>query len=151
MATSCTRTGTGAAARTLAKIMRIPACFSMLILLASGGCYVQADETEKLLFLVMEEDEVIASNTKLGRFDRLKMSAKEKVLEHKTANAVAVVITNQRYVAYGVYPGGWNSLRRIAGERFESMEVADYSATLVTSDRILNFYGRTGTWSHTRR
>ena len=110
-----------------------------------------ADEVEKLLFLVIEKDEVIASNTMLGRFDRLEMSAKEKLLDYKVSNAVAVVITNQRFVAYGVQPGSWKDRRIRAGEKMESLEVADYSATLVTSDRILNFYGRTGTWSETRR
>ena len=110
-----------------------------------------ADEVEKLLFLVVERDEVIASNTMLGRFDRLEMSAKEKIRDYKVSNAVAVVVTNQRFVAYGVQPGSWKSRRIIAGEKMESMEVADYSATLVTSDRILNFYGRTGTWSETKR
>jgi hypothetical protein len=123
-------------------------------LMITGGLYITqagADDVEKLLFLVVESDEVIASNTMLGRFDRLEMSAKEKILDYKVSNAVAVVVTNQRLVAYGVQPGSWKSRRIIAGEKLESMEVADYSATVVTSDRILNFYGRTGTWSETKR
>jgi len=123
--------------------------------LVVAGCLLQsqagAGDVEKLLFLVVESDEVIASNTMLGRFDRLDMSAKEKILDYKVSNAVAVVVTNQRFVAYGVQPGSWKSRRIIAGEKPESLEVADYSATLVTSDRILNFYGRTGTWSETKR
>ncbi len=110
-----------------------------------------AGDIEKLLFLVVDKDEVIASNTRLGRFDRLEMSAKERILEYKTANAVAVVVTNQRFAAYGVFPGSWNSRRVQAGEKLEALEVADFSATLVTTDRILNFYGRTGTWSETKR
>ena len=115
------------------------------------GTQAGADDVEKLLFLVVDEDEVIASNTKLGRFDRLKLSAKEKILDYKSSSAVAVVVTNQRFAAYGVYPGSWNSNRVHAGERMESLEVADFSATLVTNDRILNFYGRTGTWSEIKR
>ena len=127
----------------------------VLVGLLLAGCLfitqAAADDVEKLLFLVVDKDEVIASNTKLGRFDRLEMSAKEKILDHKTSNAVAVVVTNQRFAAYGVFPGSWNSNRVHAGEKMESLEVADYSATLVTNDRILNFYGRTGTWSETKR
>ena len=130
-------------------------CRLVLAGLMIAGCLfvtqAGADEVEKLLFLVVEKDEVIASNTMLGRFDRLEMSAKEKIRDYKVSNAVAVVVTNQRFVAYGVQPGSWKSRRIIAGEKMESLEVADYSATLVTSDRILNFYGRTGTWSETRR
>jgi len=130
-------------------------CRLVLAGLMIAGCLfvtqAGADEVEKLLFLVVEKDEVIASNTMLGRFDRLEMSAKEKIRDYKVSNAVAVVVTNQRFVAYGVRPGSWKSRRIHAGEKMESLEVADYSATLVTSDRILNFYGRTGTWSDTKR
>ena len=110
-----------------------------------------AGEVEKILFLVVEKKEVIASNTLAGRFDRLKMHAKETVRDYKVANATAVVITSQRFSAYGALAGGWRNKRRLAGEKVESMEVVDYSATLVTNERILNFYGRNGTWSETRR
>lgn len=110
-----------------------------------------ADEVEKVLFLVVDEDEVIASNARAGRFDRLDLRAKEKIRDYKVANAVAVVVTNQRFAAYGVLTGGWQSIRKEAQERVTSIEVADYSATLVTDDRILNFYGRSGAWSETRR
>lgn len=110
-----------------------------------------AHDVEKLVFLVVDEDEVIASNTKLGRFDRLRLGAGEIVKDHKVANAVAVVITNRRAVAYGVLRGGWNGRRISADEQVESVEVQDYSATLVTSDRILNYTSRTGVWSETKR
>ncbi|HHJ17043.1 MAG TPA: hypothetical protein ENJ80_10130 [Gammaproteobacteria bacterium] len=112
---------------------------------------VFADEVEKILFLVVEKRDVVASNTRAGRFDRLEMHAKETVRDYKVANATAVVITNQRFSAYGAQAGGWQSKRRQAGEKVQSIEVADYSATLVTNDRILNFYGRSGTWSEIRR
>jgi hypothetical protein len=110
-----------------------------------------ADEVEKVLFLVVEDDEVVASNARTGRFDRLDLSAKEQILDYKVANAVAVVVTNQRYAAYGVLIGGWQSIRTRAQETTEVIEVADYSATVVTSDRILNFSGRLGAWHETRR
>jgi len=112
---------------------------------------VCADEVEKVLFLVVEKDEVIASNTKAGRFDRLELHAKERIRDYKVANAVAVVVTNQRYAAYGVFAGGWNSIKLIAQEKTESIQVEDYSATIVSSERILNFYGRSGAWAETRR
>ncbi len=131
--------------------LRAPGVFGLVL----AGCLfisqAGADEVEKLVFLVVEDDEVIASNTRLGRFDRLELSAREKILDYKASNAVAVVVTNQRFVAYGVFHGAWNSRRVQAGEKMVSMEVADYSATLVTSDRILNYYGRTGVWSDTKR
>ena len=129
-------------------------CLMLLYLLTAGGIFAShaiAETIEKMLFLVIEQDEVIASNTQLGRFDRLEMSAKEILLEHKSSNAVAVVITNQRFAAYGVFQWEWNSRRVQAGERVEALEVAEFSATLVTNQRLLNYYGRTGTWSETKR
>lgn len=111
----------------------------------------RADEVEKTLFLVVEAGEIIASNTLAGRFDRLDLDAKEKVVDYKVANAVAVVVTNQRFAGYGVLAGGWQTLRREAGEDIESLQAEDYSATLVTDDRILNFNGRTGAWHQLRR
>ncbi|HHH45053.1 MAG TPA: hypothetical protein ENK49_13020 [Gammaproteobacteria bacterium] len=122
-----------------------------LLLLAPAAFMAQADEVEKVLFLVVEKDDVIASNTRSGRFDRLDLQAKERIRDYKVSNAVAVVVTNQRLVAYGVQAGGWQATRIEAGERVERIEVEDYSATVVTNDRILNFYGRSGAWSHVRR
>lgn len=110
-----------------------------------------AHDVEKQVFLVIDEDEVIVSNTKLGRFDRLELGAREKIQDTRVANAVAVVITNRRMAAYGVLRGGWNSRRVRTDEQVESLEAVDYSATVVTSDRILNFSGRTGVWSETKR
>lgn len=118
------------------------------LLLTTGS---RADDVEKVLFLVVERSEVIASNTREGRFDSLKLSAKEHIQTHEEGNAVAVVVTNQRFAAYGVVAGGWQTIRRQAGEKTESIQVEDYSATVVTNERILNFYGRTGSWNQVNR
>lgn len=123
--------------------------FGLLVFMAVP--VLVADEVEKLVFIVIDDGDVVASNTRLGRFDRLELRAKEKVLEYKVANAVAVVATNQRYVAYGVFTGSWFSKRREAGEKLLSIEAADYSALVVTTDRFLNFYGKTGAWQETNR
>lgn len=122
-----------------------------LLLLVSTMTPVQAEDVEKVLFLVVEKDEIIASNTRAGRFDRLNLQAKEKIRDYQVSNAVAVVITNHRLVGYGVLAGGWRGTRLQAGEKVERVEVEDYSATVVTNDRILNFYGRSGSWNSTRR
>lgn len=119
----------------------------VLALPSSAG----ADEVEKVLFLVIERDQVVASNTLAGRFDTLSLSAKERIQDHQVGNGVAIVVTNQRFAGYGVLAGGWQTLRRRAGEKTESIQAEDYSATVVTNDRILNFYGRTGTWNQMRR
>jgi hypothetical protein len=122
-----------------------------LLWLLLAGSPAFADEVEKVLFLVVEKDGVVASNALTGRIDRLELRAKERIEQYEVANAVAVVITNQRYAAYAVPYGAWQSLRVKAQEETESVQVADYSATVVTSDRILNFYGRRGAWSEAPR
>lgn len=123
---------------------------AVLLLPFSRGAL--ADESvPKSIFLYEEDDKLVASNTATGQFFDLEFSAKERVEDRFVANAVAIVVTNRRFVGIGTFPGGWQSMRRIAGERFISAEVQDYSALLVTSDRLLSFYGRTGTWSERKR
>lgn len=125
--------------------------WAALLIGVSCALPLHADDVEKVLFIIVEKDDVIASNTRFGRFDRLKLNAKERIKEYKVDKAVAVVVTNQRYIAYGVVPGSWQSVRVRAQEETESIQVEDYSATIVTSDRVLNFYGRTGAWNEIRR
>ncbi|HHQ14103.1 MAG TPA: hypothetical protein ENK16_03665, partial [Chromatiales bacterium] len=122
-----------------------------LLVIAAAWPAAHADGVNKLLFLVIEKDEVIASNTLSGRFDPLELHAKERIEDYKVANAVAVVVTNQRYAAYAVPSSSWLSVRLLAQEKTESIQVEDYSATVVSNRRILNFYGRSGAWSETRR
>ncbi len=123
--------------------------FAALALLVAGRA--GGDEVEKALFLVMEEDRVVASNAQTGQFFDLDLQAKEEVLERIVASGVAVVVTNQRFVGIGAFSGGWRSLRRMAGEKFKSAEAQDYAALVVTSNRIISFSGRNGSWSHTTR
>jgi hypothetical protein len=111
-----------------------------------------AEETvEKSVYLVVEDDRIIASNVQTGQFFDFDFSAKEKVQQQIVANGVAIVVTNQRYAGIGVFSSGWQSIRRIAGETVVSAEAQDYSALIVTSDRVLSFNGRTGTWSDRKR
>jgi glucose dehydrogenase len=117
-----------------------------------GMCIAYADETvEKSVYLVVEDDRIIASNVQTGQFFDFDFSAKEKLQQQIVANGVAVVVTNQRYAGIGVFSGGWQSIRRIAGESVISAEAQDYSALIVTSDRVLAFNGRSGSWSDRKR
>ena len=109
------------------------------------------ETVEKSIYLVAEDDRIIASNVQTGQFFDLDFSAKEKVQRQIAANGVAIVVTNQRFAGIGVFSGGWKSIRRIAGETVTSAEAQDYSALVVTSDRVLAFNGRTGTWSDRKR
>jgi hypothetical protein len=119
-----------------------------ILLFFSMSSVVHADEDVlKTIFLVSESDRVIAANADTGQFFELELHAKETVEQSLVANAVAVLITNQRFAAIGAFPGGWHSIRRQADEAFVSADAAGYSALVVTSDRILSFSGRNGSWS----
>jgi hypothetical protein len=135
-------------ARSLASLARVLSVTGLAILVACGA---RGDEVEKALFLVMEEDRVVASNAQTGQFFDLELKAKEEILDQIVASGVAVVITNQRFAGIGAFSGGWRSLRRMAGEEFRSAEAEDYAALIITSNRIISFSGRNGSWSHTSR
>jgi hypothetical protein len=138
------RRGTGGASF----IRRLAACGLLLL----GTSTAAADEAvEKSIYLVVEDDLIIASNVQTGQFFDLDFSAKEELLQQVVANGVAIVVTNQRYAGIGVFSGGWQSIRRIAGESIISAEAHDYSALIVTSDRVLAFNGKTGSWSDRKR
>ena len=129
-------------------LRQLAACGLLLL----GMSAIAADEVvEKSIFLVVEEDRIIASNVQTGQFFDFDFSAKEKVQQQIVANGVAIVVTNQRYAGIGVFSGGWQSIRRIAGETVISAEAQDYSALVITSDRVLAFNGRTGSWSDRKR
>jgi hypothetical protein len=81
---------------------------------------VAEEVVEKSVFLVVEDDRIIASNVQTGQFFDFDFSAKEKVQQQIVANGVAIVVTNQRYAGIGVFSGGWQSIRRIAGYQCRS-------------------------------
>jgi len=128
--------------------MRQWRCTAAVLVLALMSFGLQAEEDVlKTIFLVTEADRVVAANADTGQFFELGLHAKERIEHSHVANAVAVLITNQRFAAIGAFPGGWRSIRRQADEAFVSAEAAGYSALVVTSDRILSFSGRNGSWS----
>ena len=124
---------------------------TFLLILGTDSLALASEAQEKVLFLIKDSDRLVASNTLFSRFDELKISAKEQILQQEVAEAVAVVVTNQRIIAYGAYAPGWQSERLIANERVESIQAEDSSVQVVTSDRLLSFYGRRGSWAITKR
>jgi hypothetical protein len=116
------------------------------VVLAQGG----TGNVPKQVHLVSDSGRILASNVRLNRFDELKLQAQERVREQKVGEAVAVVITNQRFVAYGVL-SGWRPLDRSVNEQIESVAAEDYAALIVTNERMLNFNGESGVWAEQRR
>ena len=137
------RTGRGRRAAAL--------CCVLACLVALGGTgAAQTGYVPKQVHLVTDNGKLFASNVKLNRFDELKLDAQERVLDSQVGAAVAVVITNQRIVAYGVL-SGWRSVDRMPNEQIESITAEDYAGVIVTSSRLLNFNGETGVWAAQKR
>ena len=126
-------------------------CCALTCLVAlAGPLAAQNGYVPKQVHLVTDNGKLFASNVKLNRFDELKLDAQERVLDSQVGAAVAVVITNQRIVAYGVL-SGWRSVDRTPNEQIESITAEDYAGVIVTSTRLLNFNGETGIWAAQKR
>jgi hypothetical protein len=110
-----------------------------------------AGEVPKLLYLLVEDDRLIASNIHLSRFDELRLGAEEPIVEKSVADAVAVVVTRKRFIAYSAFTGAWRPLRLWPEEKLITLEAQDFSVLIMTSERILNFNGRSGIWAQTER
>jgi hypothetical protein len=111
-----------------------------------------ADDTPaRLLYVHRENDKIIASNVLFSRSDEFRLSAQESVEQQLTDNAILVLATNRRLIAYSVYTASWVTISLKAGEQLEQFEAEDFSAYAVTSKRVLSFNGRAGQWSETRR
>jgi|SRR5688572_29190867 hypothetical protein len=130
----------------------IAACLYAALLPA--GALAQPGDTSgnipKQVHLVTDSGRILASNVRLNRFDELKLEAQERVREQKVGEAVAVVITNRRFVAYGVL-SGWRAVDRSVNEQVESVAAEDYAALIVTNERMLNFNGENGAWAEQKR
>ena len=115
---------------------------------------VQAQQTAanvpKQVHLVLDGNRIVASNVRLNRFDELKLGAQERIREQRVGQAVAIVVTNQRIIAYGVL-SGWVPMDRVANETIQSISAEDYAGLIVTDQRMLNFNGETGVWAEQER
>jgi len=126
--------------------------FGVVAAVATTAPYSHAQNASvpKQVYLVQDGNRIVASNVRLNRFDELKLGAQERVREQKVGEAVAVVVTNQRIVAYGVL-SGWVEMDRTANETVQSISAEDYGALIVTDLRMLNFNGETGIWAEQKR
>ena len=109
-----------------------------------------AGNVPKQVHLVLDGNRILASNVRLNRFDELKLGAQERIREQQVGEAVAVVVTNQRIIAYGVL-SGWVAMDRAANETIQSVSAEDYAGLIVTDQRMLNFNGETGVWAEQKR
>ena len=109
-----------------------------------------AGNVPKQVHLVLDGNRILASNVRLNRFDELKLGAQERVREQQVGQAVAIVVTNQRIIAYGVL-SGWVATDRVVNETIQSVSAEDYAGLIVTDQRMLNFNGETGVWAEQKR
>jgi hypothetical protein len=123
----------------------------LLLFVPTLGLSQQRTNTPKVLYLFKEDDRLVASNVQFNRFDELKLLANEKIQDKIVAQSVAVVVTNERMIAYSALIAAWQIVKRRAREKIVEVQAADFSASVVTTDRFLNFNGRNAVWAERRR
>lgn len=123
--------------------------YPLLLLYSSTAAAV--DPIPKLVYLIFDEDRVIASNVEFSRFDEIRLVAKEEVFDSAVGNAVIIVVTNNRIMGYSVKKLRWVTKPTLANETLKSISVEDYSASIQTSKRFLNFNGINGVWAEKSR
>ena len=132
----------------------VSALAGVAAVVASAALESHAQQTTgnvpKQVHLVLDGNRVQASNVRLNRFDELKLGAQERIREQQVGQAVAIVVTNRRIIAYGVL-SGWVAIDRVANETIQSVSAEDYAGLVVTDERMLNFNGETGVWAEQRR
>lgn len=124
--------------------------FAPLFLLLLPAWLAASEAVPKQVSLIVNGNRLIASNVRGSNFEEYKLNAQEDIVEQVVAEAVIIVVTNQRYIAYGVN-SGWRPKRRHANEKLKTLEAEDFAAFLTTSERYLNFNGKTGTWGERDR
>jgi hypothetical protein len=120
--------------------------------LVPGGLSAQttSGDVAKTVHLVIDGNRLVASNVRFNRFDELRLNPQERVDRSSEGDAVIVVVTNQRVIAYGGV-SGWRAMDRMPNERIESISAEDYAGLVVTSRRMLNFNGESGVWGERDR
>jgi hypothetical protein len=109
-----------------------------------------AGNVPKQVHLVVDGNTLVASNVRLNRFDELRLGAQERIREQQVGEGVAIVVTNQRIIAYGVL-SGWRPIDREPNEQIQSISAEDYAGLVVTDERMLNFNGESGVWAQQKR
>jgi hypothetical protein len=128
---------------------------ALLIAVAAAStlcAYAQqsAGNVPKQVHLVVDGNTLVASNVRLNRFDELRLGAQERIREQQVGEGVAIVVTNQRIIAYGVL-SGWRPIDREPNEQIQSISAEDYAGLVVTDERMLNFNGESGVWAQQKR
>jgi hypothetical protein len=132
--------------------MRPLATFVLLGCLFSGSAAGQGTngDVPKIVHFIVDGNRLVASNVRFNRFDELRLNARERIDRTSEGDAVIVVVTNQRVIAYGAV-SGWRAIDRVPGERVETLSAEDFAGLVVTNRRMLNFNGESGVWGERTR
>jgi hypothetical protein len=104
----------------------------------------------KQVHLVVDGNRLVASNVRTSGFDELRLRAREDIRESAEGEAVLLIVTSQRIIAYGLL-SGWREIDLVPNERIERVTAEDFAGLVVTSERLLNFNGESGTWGERER
>jgi len=104
----------------------------------------------KQVHLIVDGNRLVASNVRTSGFDELRLRGRESIRDSVEGEAVLLVVTSQRIIAYGLL-SGWRTIDRVPNERIETVTAEDYAGLVVTSERMLNFNGESGVWGERER
>ena len=124
--------------------------FILLLLLGLPFTAAASEIVAKEVSLILNGKRLVASNIRFSRFDELSLNAQERIQKKAESKGVLLVVTNQRFIAYGV-SSGWRTRKTNAGEKLKTIKVEDYAAFITTDKRYLNFNGETGVWGEQER
>ena len=110
----------------------------------------QGRPVPKQVHLVVDGNRLIASNIRASSFAELRLRAREEIRESVEGEAVLLVVTSQRIIAYGLF-SGWRALDLVPNERIERVTAEDFAGLVVTSERLLNFNAESGIWGERER
>ncbi len=69
-----------------------------------------SDAIPKEVSLIINGKRLVASNIRFSRFDDLSLNAQERIAEQTESKGIILVVTNQRFIAYGV-GSGWKAIK----------------------------------------
>jgi len=130
----------------------IYAALALTATLGSSAAVTQvtSEGVPKQVHLIVDGNRLVASNVRASSFDELRLRAREDIRDSVEGEAVLLIVTNQRIIAYGLV-SGWRAIDRVPNERIERFTAEDFAGLVVTSERLLNFNGESGVWGERER
>ena len=125
-------------------------CFLILLLGASsllGASLSMGAEGETDVLLHVIRREVLFFSGESGRWISVPLGSGEQVLQQKAGRTVAVVVTNERAIAFSALLTAVDQVALPRDERVVAFTVEGHVASVLTGRRAYGFSSRFGRWT----